>query len=286
LMWTLRKIKPKKPLVFTPHGYLVTLPAYARIGVPSSGYKLSSKIYWWLGIPLKIIRNSSKIIAVNPFQAELFAKIFGNEKVFLIPEAVPPQYFVDSPTFVDDGTLKILFIGRIIKEKGIQNLLYAMHKVRATCDKGRRMELICIGPDCGYLQEISRIINNLRLNTVVKILGPLPERQKIEYLSWCDALVSPSYHEAFGLTILEAMARGKPVIATETIGSKWLVKHQENGFLVKVGDTNGIALSLERLLRDSELIYQMGKRAIEHASKFNMKSMIEKHINVYKVLCD
>lgn len=284
LILAMKKIKPKSPLVFTPHGYMVTLPAYARPDVTSLAYRLFSKMYWASGIPHTSLRGSSKVIAVSPFQARLFAKICGNEKVFLIPEAVPSHYFVDKPAFMDNGKLKLLFIGRIVKEKGILNLLHAIHKVRSVYNKENKIELVCIGLDCGYLQEILRTIKSLGLNKFVKLLGPLPEHKKLEYLSWCDILVLPSYHEAFGLTILEAMARGKPVIATETIGGKCLVTHLETGFLVKVGDSNGIVLSLLRFLRDPELKHQMGQKALAHALGFNMKNMIEKHIGLYNVL--
>jgi len=287
LILAMKKIKPKKPLVFTPHGHLVTLPAYTRSEAASLVYRLSSQMYWSLRIPQAVIRSSSKVIAVNPFQAKLFAKICGNssQRVSFIPEAVPSHYFVDKPAFADEEKLKILFIGRMVKEKGILDLLCAIHKVKALYHEEKKIELACIGPDCGYMQQISRTVNSLKLANVVRLLGVLPEKEKLEYLSWCDTLVLPSYHEAFGLTMLEAMARGKPVIATETIGGKWLVKHNETGFLVRVGDSDGIASSLARLLQEPEVKYQMGQKALEHASRFNIRNMIEKHIRLYKSLC-
>lgn len=129
-----------------------------------------------------------------------------------------------------------------------------------------------------------KITSALKLDGAVKILGPTSEHEKLRYLGWCDILVLPSYYEAFGLPILEAMARGKPTIATETVGSKSLVKHLETGFLVKIGDSHSIARALLRFLQDPKLKYRMGQRALKHASKFRMENMIEKHIDLYEKL--
>jgi glycosyltransferase involved in cell wall biosynthesis len=129
-----------------------------------------------------------------------------------------------------------------------------------------------------------KIIDDLGLNNVVKILGPISEPEKIKYLDWCDILVLPSYYEAFGIPLIEAMARGKAVVATRTVGSKSLVKHGETGFLVKIGDSHSIAEVIVRFLRDPELKYQMGKEALKQASNFRIDNMIERHIRLYESL--
>jgi len=271
LVLATKKLKARSPLIITPHGS----------GLAWGSRKLSHKIYWSLGIPQKVLRIADQIIAVSSLQARLFAGVCDINKVSMIPEAVPPYYFVDEPSFVDDGKLKVLFIGRIAEEKGIKDLLYAMHEITKMADNESMVELVCVGPNYGYLEEAVRIINDLRLKNV-KMLGPLPECEKIKCLKWCDILVLPSYSEAFGLTLLEAMAQGKPVVATKTVGAMSLVRHLETGFLVRIGDPESIARALMRFLQDSNLKYQMGRRALEHASEFNMKNMIQSHISLYE----
>ena len=98
------------------------------------------------------------------------------------------------------------------------------------------------------------------------------------------SFVLPSYYEAFGLPILEAMAQGKPVIATKTVGSASLVDHGETGFQVRPKDPQSIAEAILRLLEDPDLKYQMGKRALEKASKFRIENMVEEHIRIYESL--
>lgn len=286
LILTLKKLRPNKPVVFTPHGGFAHLPVYKRVGVFSSTYKFFSKTYWSLGILQRTLQVADHILAVSPLQAKLFGEVCTSQKVSMIPEAVPSYCFVDKPTFTDDQRLKILFIGRIMKEKGIENLLYAIHDIANMTNDRNNVELVCIGPDWGYLQETLKIIAELKLDRLVKILGPLSENEKIKYLSWCDVLVLPSYFEAFGLPLIEAMARGKPVIATETIGGSSLVRNSETGFLVKIGEPQSIAYALTKFLDNPRLKYEMGQKALKYASKFQMESMIENHIRVYKKILD
>ena len=160
--------------------------------------------------------------------------------------------FVDRPHFIEDGKLKILFIGRIVREKGVRELLYAVYEMRERM-RCEDIELRIIGPDYGYLRTVQRILNELNLNDVVRILGTVSEEEKIKNIDWCDVLVLPSYYEAFGIPLLEAMARGKPVIATKTVGGLSLVKHGETGFLVETGDWKAIVQYLLHLHKDIEL---------------------------------
>jgi glycosyltransferase involved in cell wall biosynthesis len=274
LILTLKKLKPGVPVILTPHGAGSLAPAH----------KFSSKLYWSIGIPWKVLRSVDHLIAVSPLQGKLLAKICGCNKVSTILGAIPPYYFVEEPHFIENGKLKILFIGRIAQEKGVKALLYAVREAKKVL--GRNIELRCIGPDYGYLREALRIMNELKLNDVVKILGPLPEEEKIRNLDWCDVLVLPSYYEAFGLPLLEAMARGKPVIATKTVGGISLVRHGETGFLVEIGDWSGIARMLLHFSNNLELKYQMGQKALRYARQFSMQGMIEQHIKLYqKLVC-
>ena len=273
LILALKKLRPYIPVVLTPHG----------AGAPAPAHKLSSKLYWSTGIPWKVLHVVDHVVAVSPLQGRIFARLLGPKKVSTILTAIPHHMFVDRPHFIEDGKLKILFIGRIVREKGVRELLYAVYEMRERM-RCEDIELRIIGPDYGYLRTVQRILNELNLNDVVRILGTVSEEEKIKNLDWCDVLVLPSYYEAFGIPLLEAMARGKPVIATKTVGSMSLIKHGETGFLVEIGDWNGIAHWLLYLHVNPELKYRMGQKALEHARCFSMEKMIERHIELYRKL--
>jgi len=272
LILAIKRLKRNRHLILTPHG----------AGSPSPTRSLLSKIYWSSGIPSKALRSVDCVIAVTSLQAELFADVCGGDKVCMIPEAVPSHYFVDKPSFLDDGKLKVLFIGRIVKEKGIKELLYAVRKIGKT--SGSEIELACVGPDGGYLHQALRVVSELALGHIVKIAGAVPEVEKLDYLKWCDVLVLPSWYEAFGIPILEAMAHGKPVIATKTVGAKSLVEHGKTGFLVDIGDSEAIADYLIELFRGPRLKYEMGQRGLAKAQEFSLDKMVDKHIGIYKRL--
>ncbi len=277
LILMMKKLKVEKPLVLTPHA----------AGMPSPAYKNATakgRIYWFLGVPQRVFTSVDRIVAVSSLEKELFGKVCGTHKVSLIPEGVPSHYFVDAPVFTDEEKLKIVFVGRIIERKGIKYLLQAIDEIIKMGHDQHKIELVCIGPDWGYLNTVLKIIDDLGLNSVVKMLGPLSETEKIKYLGWCDVLVLPSLFESFGIPVAEAMAHGKPVIATETVGSKSLVRHGETGFLVKIGESHSIAEALMCFLRDPELKYQMGRAALKRALEFHIENTVKGHMRLYESL--
>ena len=277
LILMMKKLKTKKPLVLTPHA----------AGMPSPAYRNATtkrRIYWYLGVPQRVFTSVDRIIAVSSLERELFGEVCGTNRVSLIPEGVPSHYFVDAPVFADEEKLKIVFVGRIVERKGIKYLLQAIDEIIKTGHGQHKLELVCIGPDWGYLSTVLRMIDDLGLNNAVKMLGPLPEPEKIKYLSWCDVLVLPSLFESFGIPLAEAMAQGKPVIATETVGSRSLVRHGETGFLVKIGEPHSIAEALMRFIHDPELKYQMGRAALKRASEFHIENTVKGHLHLYESL--
>jgi len=291
----LKRIKPAKVIVLTPHGAGLFSPTYItskttgqqfevpfHTGPLYSLQKAVSTAYWSSGIPLKVVNSADHLITVCPFQKEVFARICGSQKISMISEAVPACYFVNKPSFVEDDKLKILFIGRIIEEKGIRDLLYAVNSVSKISNN--QIELRCAGPDYGFMEEALKIVKYLGLGTAVTMVGALSEDQKMQNLRWCDVLVLPSYHEAFGIPIVEAMAHGKPVIATKTVGAISLIKHNETGFLVDFCDPNGIANRLLQFVNNPTLKYDMGKKALVSSLPYSMQNMVQNHIDLYKKL--
>ena len=108
----------------------------------------------------------------------------------------------------------------------------------------------------------------------VKLLGwrdDIPEIMQI-----LDVFVLPSLNEGMGRVLVEAMAAGKPVVASRVGGIPDLVKHGENGFLVEPGDENGLSAAIEKLLTDKTMRDQMGKKGRMMARAFSVENMVEK----------
>lgn len=292
IMLALKKIKPSKPVIFTPHGTGINSSTHLapqknachqfvvkdQKDTNDSLHNIFSNVYWSLGVPLKVLNSVDHVVTVTPLQSKVYSQVCNKEKISMISEAVPQNYFVNNPAFVEDDRLKVLFIGRVLQEKGLKDLFYAVKTISQTAC----IELRCIGPDFGFMNEALKIIKKLDIADNVSMLGSLPEDQKLQNLRWCDVLVLPSYHEAFGIPIVEAMAHGKPVIATKTIGAMSLVKDNETGFLVDLCNNDAIADRLLQFIDNSSLKFEMGAKGLKFARSFSMDRMVHTHIDLYK----
>jgi D-inositol-3-phosphate glycosyltransferase len=101
------------------------------------------------------------------------------------------------------------------------------------------------------------------------------------YYSAAEAVVVPSHYESFGLVALEAMACGKPVVASETGGLAFLVRDGETGFHVPAGDPQALAERIRRLLEDEVLRTRLGRQAAEYAKGYAWPLIVDQVLNVY-----
>ena len=101
-----------------------------------------------------------------------------------------------------------------------------------------------------------------------------------------DMFVSASDSETFGLTFIEAMHTGIPVIGVRRLGPKELIGEGKNGLLVNPGDISGLAAAMEELLDDPVLRKRIGKQAREHSKKYSLENSIRKTVGLYKKLTE
>jgi glycosyltransferase involved in cell wall biosynthesis len=153
----------------------------------------------------------------------------------------------------------VLFVGALDRAhhfKGIEVLLLAMAQLRS-----ETVHLWVVGE--GDLREsYQRRAHQSGLAERVVFCGRVSERELAERYAACDVLVLPSttIGEAFGVVLLEAMASGKPVIASDLPGVRAVVSDGQDGLLVRRGDASNLAQAIGRLLDDSRLRRQMGQQ--------------------------
>ncbi len=178
------------------------------------------------------------------------------------------------------------FIGRLVQEKGIEELLLAM---RTVVERIPRAKLLVIGDtletdrDQTATVRIRQIISANKLDEVVRFVG---HREDIpELLALMDLFVLPSHREGMPRSIIEAMAAGKPVVATNIRGCREEVVHGVTGFLVPLKDPVALAQSIIAILRDAELARRMGDLGRERAiDEFDESLALDRQINVYTKL--
>lgn len=158
-----------------------------------------------------------------------------------------------------DGGMRVCFVGRLSEEKGLPSLLGAMSRVHAY-SPSTRVTIVGTGPLGSYLRERARAMG---LNDIVRFAGYMSN--SFEALAQSDIFVLPSRTEGCPIVILEAMAMGLPVVATDVGGNPELVTDGETGFLVPYNHPERMASAIVRLCKDRQLRRAMGRRGKEIA---------------------
>jgi glycosyltransferase involved in cell wall biosynthesis len=160
------------------------------------------------------------------------------------------------PGYSDGGALKVLFVGRLSRYKGLDYLIRAVQAVPG-------VEVIVAG-EGEEQRRLAALVDRCRLGAAVRLVGGVSEEAKGRLLDAADVLCLPSTsrHEAFGLVLVEAMARGTPVVATRVPGSgmSWVIGDSGAGWTVEPQNVVQLADLLARL-RDSTSVREEARRA-------------------------
>ncbi len=232
------------------------------------------------------IKKGSYYIAVSKkIEDRLKACQFPEEKIRFIPNGVDTNLF--SPGAEKDSARKRLglsgfpigvFVGRLVKEKGLEDLVYAWKDVIQR-PEGASGVLLLIGS--GYLSaELKKKVQDEGLLDKIVFVGETPN--VLEYLKAADFFVLPSLIEGLSNSLLEAMACALPVIATRTSGSEDLVIDGQNGYTVDIHSPKGLAEAILRLIQDRPSLSSMGKRSREIvAGRYAIDKTVSQYLNIY-----
>ncbi len=183
-----------------------------------------------------------------------------------------------------DGRPTILFVGRLDKRKGFEYLLEAFGRVRISIPNAR---LLVVG---AYNKEDKEpYVLQARQDGIrgVHFVGYVPEAEKPRYFRSCDVFCAPSTgNESFGIVLLEAMASGRPVVASNIPGYRSVLTDGREGLLVERGDVSGLASALIRLLRDPDLRARMSAQGRETARCFAWERIAARVLDYYNELIE
>ena len=173
----------------------------------------------------------------------------------------------------------LLTIGRLRAEKGYGVLLRSLMRMR---EKVPSLKLLMVGKGEEEL-HLKRYSQQHRLDDLIVFMG---EREHVgKLLSLADIVVLSSLWEGMPNVLLEAMAAGKPVVATQVGGVPEVVVQGETGILVPPGDADALAHALIELLQDREKAQRMGSAGRVRAERhFDVRSMVENTEKVYREL--
>jgi D-inositol-3-phosphate glycosyltransferase len=146
-----------------------------------------------------------------------------------------------------DGEKIIVFVGRIVPLKGLDNVLKAMTHL----ERKQKTKLVVIGgdePSQAEMQRLKSLSRRLKIDESVIFLGLVKQEKLPFFYSAADLSVVPSYYESFGLVVLESLACGTPVVATKVGCAESIIRHGETGYVVIDNDPCRLADKIARLL--------------------------------------
>jgi glycogen synthase len=260
-----------KPDVVHAHDWLVTHPAVAlaeAAGVPlvatvhateagrHSGWLsqvLNQQVHsveWWLA------NRADSLITCSAAMRTEVAHLFEVEPsgITVLHNGIEPRRWKVRPAEVlaarerysPHGDPLLLFFGRLEWEKGVQDLLAALPRIRRA-HRGTRLVVAGEGSHAGWLAERAR---KHKVRRAVDFVGHLSDRELRAVLAAADAVVLPSKYEPFGIVALEAAAAGTPLVASTAGGLGEVVRDGDTGLSFTPGDVDGIAVAVRSVLAD------------------------------------
>jgi glycosyltransferase involved in cell wall biosynthesis len=227
-----------------------------------------------------ILKNASKVIAVSDNEVEEY-KSMGVEKnkIEIVPNGINLSEFKNLPnkgefrknyTSLKNSEKVILYLGRIHKIKNIDLIIIAFADLLKELGK---IKLVIIGPDAGNLLNLKRLIKDLNINDEVLFTGPVYERDKLEAYVDSDVFVSMCNDEIFGITFLEALASGTPVICSE-----------EGGIADYINEIAGFSIDYDKKILKNKLIEILTNEELKIRFGNNGKLLVNELFNLDKIV--
>ena len=166
-----------------------------------------------------------------------------------------PEVILGAEKLKDTSTFTFIFVGRIVKDKGINELINAFERIHIKYPETR---LFLIGKYEENLDPISEAAHQLiTKNNAIIALGPKYGDELISYYAASDCFILPSYREGFPNTVLEAGAMGLPCVVTDINGSREVIEDGKNGLVVPPKDVEALYDAMERMLIDKDTTAKM-----------------------------
>jgi len=262
------KKKYHKPFVLTGHGYDV--------------YDLPFKNKFWKNQIEQTIQKADVVITVSQSNKKALQKLHTNQQqIQVIPNGFNHKLFF--PKNITDCRRKlrlalnkkiILTIGGLDKGKGHQFLIEA---TKILIKKQKNLLCLIIG-DGQLRRSLNLQINKSKLDKQIKLLGYVKHKDLNNWFNASNLFVLPSLSESFGVVQIEAMACGKPVVATKNGGSEELITSNHYGLLCKKQDPLSLAIAINKAL---EMKFEQ-KEILKFSNNYNLDTIYPKILNIYR----
>jgi len=199
----------------------------------------------------------------------------------IIPNGIDLELFSPDVSPINefcDGKLNILFVGRLEKQKGVNYLIKAYRRVKQEVPNSR---LIIVGPGTRLRNKYEKEVLRGGLKDVI-FVGGKPQSELPQYYKTADVFCAPATGlESFGIVLLEAMAVGKPIVATNIDGYNSVLTHDVEGLLVPPKNEEMLARALVSLLTNESLRQEMAARARLKAKEYSWEHIAQRILDYY-----
>lgn len=245
-----------------------------------------------------VLKRSDRIVSVSSHRIKELLGIISSEigeslknRIQIIPMGADLSEFSNK---IDKHKLEakygvtqnsiVLFVGRLVEVKGCE---YLIKGFKSLLDKTREVQLIILGG--GPLEsDLKKTVQDLKIGEYVKFEGFVEHCKVSDYLSLSDIVVFPSivdssgFKEGFSVALLEALASGKPIVATRTEGFLEAIEDGWNGFLVEPENPEEIANKILELLKNQELRTKFSENALETSKKYEWSLIAGKYVEIFR----
>ena len=236
--------------------------------------------------------EASEVIVNSNYMKNELQRLFGlpYEKINVVPNGVNLNLFNGIERdynfrrrYAMDNEKIILFMGRLVYEKGVQHLISAMPKIL----NGYHDSKLIICGKGGMLDELKAQVNSMGIGNKVYFAGYMHGKDVQRMYKAADIAVFPSTYEPFGIVALEAMLSENPIVVSDVGGLNEIVQHRENGMKSYAGNPNSIADSILELLYDHKLCADITKKAKNKVrNEYNWSKIAQDtHFTYQKAIC-
>ena len=227
----------------------------------------------------KVLSFSSKIIVPTKGYIDLVSKKYAisKNKIYEVPYGIDLKKF-KSLSGKSHDLIRLLFVGRLSIQKNVPLLIRSFKKI--TEKNLRNIELHIVGDG----EEKSKIINLIKAEKLEKkviLHGALRGKRLYKIFSNSDIFILTSRNESFGIVLIEAMASGLPIVASNILGVRDIIEKNRTGLLVKP-EQEDFVKAIEKLLNNSQLREKLIKNGLEEVKKYSWDKIVEKFEDVYQ----
>lgn len=255
-----------------------------------------------IGVEREVIAAVERVIVQCPAEQDELIQDYGadSHKLVQIPAAVNTAMFAPMSqaearrrSGIEESQPTIVYVGRVLPRKGIRNIVQALALLTREHEWPVPPQLVIVGgatpepdpvatPEIGAIHELAA---ELGVETQVHCLGCRPPEELREYYCAADVVATTPWYEPFGLTPLEAMACGRPVVGSDVGGISFTIQDGVTGFLVPPHDPAGLAARLHLLLTNPQLRDSMSRAARQSVEReFTWSIVAERTVALYETL--